>query len=430
VEEQKRAVVLGRVVAGRMSVEEAALLLGLSERSVWRLKSRFLQAELDPAAATADAPLPTGWTRCSQHGSSLWRRMGTPGSTTATSVSSWPSAKESPSRARASAGSCAVRGIASPRRRRAPRYRSRRERRAAAGMLVQLDASRHRWFGAAGAYASLHGAIDDATGEVLAATFREEEDAAGYFTLLREILTRHGVPLATYSDRHGVFWRSARERESIEEELIGRRQPTQFGRALSELGIELILANSPQAKGRVERLFGTFQDRLVAELRLAHIGDLASANAFLADYLPRHNARFAITPADPGAVWQVLPQGLSIDGICCFKYGRIVAADNTVRLDGVVLQLPPRIRGSWANLRVELRQYLDGSFSVHAPGGKELARSAVPATPPKLRARDWTRAPIGGVTPLPRNVDKTHPWRRYDPGGLRGRPPLTEYPNS
>src|SRR6266508_4086221 len=165
-------------------------------------------------------------------------------------------------------------GITSTRRRRAPTYRSRRERRSAAGMLVQLDASRHRWFGGDGPYASPHGAIDDATGEVLAAVFREEEDAAGYFTLLGQILAARGVPLAAYSDRHGVFWRSARERESIEEELLGRRQPTQLGRAFAECETQLILANSPQAKGRVERLFGTFQDRLVSELRLAGITDL------------------------------------------------------------------------------------------------------------------------------------------------------------
>lgn len=293
-------------------------------------------------------------------------------------------------------------------------------------MLVQLDASRHRWFGPDRPFASLHSAIDDATGAVVAAVFREQEDAAGYLTLLGAILAERGMPLAAYSDRHGVFWRSARERESIEEELLGERQPTQFGRALAECGVELILANSPQAKGRVERLFGTFQDRLVAELRLARACSIAEGNAFLSSYLARHNARFAVAPSDPTPAWRELPSTLAVESVCCFKYSRVVAADNTVRLDGVVLQLPPRTRGSWANLRSEVRQYLDGSFSVHAPGGRELARSAVPTVPPELRAREWSRAPIGGITPLPRSRD--HPWRRYDGRGFRGRPPLTEYP--
>ena len=428
-EERKRALVLGRVVAGRLSIAEAALLLGLSERSVWRLKSRFIAAELDPAAlAHGNAG------RLAAHrldpalvGRVVAFARGGYAGVNDTHLAELLAEREGIHLSRSSVRRILRRaGIASPRQRRAPAYRSRRERRAAAGMLVQLDASRHRWFGAGGPFASLHSAIDDATGEVLAAVFREQEDAAGYFLVLGRILATRGVPLAAYSDRHGVFWRSARERESIEEELLGQRQPTQLGRALAECEIELILANSPQAKGRVERLFGTFQDRLVSELRLAQISDLDGANAFLAGYLPRHNSRFAVAPADAAPAWRALPAGRSIESVCCFKYGRIVAGDNTVRLDGVVLQLPPRVRGGWANLRVELRQYVDGSFSVHAPGGRELARSAVPRGAPQVRAREWSRAPIAGITPLPR--DKTHPWRRYDPRGFRGRPPLTEYP--
>lgn len=429
-EERTRALVLSRVVAGRLTIPEAALLLGLSERSVWRLKSRFVAAELDPAALAHGNAGRVAAHRLDPALTSrvvAFARDGYAGIND-THLGELLAEREGISLSRSSIRRILRRAaIASPRRRRAPAYRSRRERRAAAGMLVQLDASRHRWFGAQQPFASLHSAIDDATGLVLAAVFREQEDAAGYFTLLGTILGGFGVPLATYSDRHGVFWRSARERESIEEELLRRRQPTQLGRAFAECEIELILANSPQAKGRVERLFGTFQDRLVSELRLARITDLASANVFLGDYLALHNARFAIAPADGESAWRALPEGLSIESVCCFKYSRIVAADNTVRLDAVVLQLPPRVRGSWSNLRVELRQYLDGSFSVHAPGGRELARSSVPGVTPKLRAREWSRAPVAGITPLPR--DKNHPWRRYAPGGLRGRPPLTEYPN-
>src|SRR6266540_1222362 len=339
-EERKRALVLGRVVAGRLTIPEAALLLGLSERSVWRLKSRFVAAELDPAAlAHGNA----GRLAAHRLDPALAERVvafardGYAGIND-THLSELLAEREGicPSRSsvrRILRGA----GITSTRRRRAPTYRSRRERRSAAGMLVQLDASRHRWFGGDGPYASPHGAIDDATGEVLAAVFREEEDAAGYFTLLGQILAARGVPLAAYSDRHGVFWRSARERESIEEELLGRRQPTQLGRAFAECETQLILANSPQAKGRVERLFGTFQDRLVSELRLAGITDLASANVFLGDYLARHNARFAVAPADGEPAWRALPAGLSIESVCCFKYSRVVAADNTVRLDSVIL---------------------------------------------------------------------------------------------
>ena len=185
-----------------------------------------------------------------------------------------------------------------------------------------------------------------------------------------------------------------------------------MGRALAELEIELILANSPQAKGRVERLFGTLQDRLVSELRLAAIEGIAQANAFLPTYLPRHNARFAVAAADTNPAWRALSAGSSSDAVCCFKYRRIVAQDNTVGLGELRLQLPPRARHwSWAGQRIELRQHLDGSLSAHAPGGGELARSAIPARPPKLRAQRYPRVPIPGVQPLPRRGVNS-PWRK------------------
>ena len=305
-EERKRALVLGRVIAGRLTIPEAALLLGLSDRSVWRLKSRFVAADLDPAALAHGNH---GRPAAHRLDPALMRRVVTFARDGYAGINDTHLSELLAEREGIQLSRSSVRrilrsaGIASPRRHRAPAYRSRRERRAAAGMLVQLDASRHHWFGAQRPFASLHSAIDDATGAVLAAVFRDTEDAAGYFTLLERILRDFGVPLATYSDRHGIFWRSPRERESIEEELLGRRQPTQLGRAFAECGIELILANSPQAKGRVERLFGTFQDRLVGELRLAAVVDLASANAFLSGYLPRHNSRFAVAAADGEPDW-------------------------------------------------------------------------------------------------------------------------------
>lgn len=216
-----------------------------------------------------------------------------------------------------------------------------------------------------------------------------------------------------YSDRHSVFWRSLKERESRQEELLGRRTPTQFGRALGELGVEAIFANSPQAKGRIERLWGTWQDRLYQELRLAGIHDLAAANAFLVRYVPRHNARFAIAAADLEPSWRPLAEARSVARVCCFKYVRIVAPDNTVRLGGLVVQLPPRApHWSWAGQRVEARQHLDGSWSVHAADGRELARTAPPDGPPQLLAQGYTRSPIAGVPPLPWRPGPEHPWKR------------------
>jgi hypothetical protein len=146
-------------------------------------------------------------------------------------------------------------------------------------MLVQIDGSRHAWLGDRGPWLCLIAAIDDATGKLAAAVFREEEDAAGYFLLVQQMLEQHGRPLALYHDRHGIFKQTSKatETDTLEEQLAGKQDPTQFGRLLEELEITSIAARSPQAKGRVERLFGTLQDRLVVELRLADARTLEQA---------------------------------------------------------------------------------------------------------------------------------------------------------
>jgi hypothetical protein len=187
-------------------------------------------------------------------------------------------------------------------------------------MLLQVDGSRHDWLQGRSPYLTLVGAIDDATGTVPYALFREQEDAQGYFLLLREIIQNKGVPLALYSDRHSIFSVNPKQRESLEEQLAGERQLTQVGRALKELGVQSILALSPQAKGRIERLWGTFQDRLVGELRLAGANSLEEANQVLWNFLPRYNARFAVPAAQPGSAYRPLEPCFSLEGMLCFKY--------------------------------------------------------------------------------------------------------------
>jgi hypothetical protein len=297
--QDRRALVLARLVAGKVTTAEAALLLGLSERSVWRLRSAFVAS--GPAALMHGH---RGRAPANRLPAATVARAITLARTTYAGCNDSHLSELLAERERIFISRASLQrilrgaGLVSPHRHRAPRYRSRRERRPAAGMLLQLDGSRHHWLGPTGGWSTLVGAIDDATGAVIAAAFREQEDAAGYLSVLRTVLQRGGVPLAVYSDRHGIFWRSARERPSLEEELGGHRQPTQVGRALGELQVEMIFANSPQAKGRIERLWGTFQDRLVSELRLATVTTLEEANRFLPRYLARHNRRFAVAPAD------------------------------------------------------------------------------------------------------------------------------------
>ncbi len=175
----------------------------------------------------------------------------------------------------------------------------------------------------------------------------------------------------------------------------------------------------PRRRGAWSGFFGTFQDRLVGELRLARITTLEEANRFLPSYLARHNAHFAKAPTDPEPAWRALPAGASIESVCCLKYARLVAHDNTLTFAGATVQLPPKGRwGSWAGETVEVRHHLDGSFSAHVPQGRELARSAAPNEAPTIRTQKRPARP-GGVQPL--RKDPAHPWRQWRPGQFRGK---------
>jgi len=182
-------------------------------------------------------------------------------------------------------------GIRSPKKRRGLKHRSRRERRAAEGMMLQVDGSPHDWLQGRGPRLCMIGAIDDATSKVMVALFVEAESCWGYFRLFAEVFHAHGVSQSIYTDRHSIFWTD--RQPTVEEQLINKKPTTEVDRALEELGVTLIPTNSPQAKGRIERLWNTFQDRLVSELRLAKARTLEQAQAVLKRYIPEHNRRFA-----------------------------------------------------------------------------------------------------------------------------------------
>lgn len=273
-------------------------------------------------------------------------------------------------------------GVSRPRKRRAPKHRSRRERYPQEGMLVQIDGSRHDWLEGRGPWMTLIGAIDDATGKVLHALFCEQEDAVGYFQLMQRVVTDFGVPLAIYHDGHAVFEHAEHGPLSLEEQLEGERRPTQFGRLMVELDITSIRSRSPQARGRIERAWGTFQDRLVSELRLAGASIMAEANKVLWRYLPGHNQKFAVPPAQPGSAFRA--PGRNLDDLFCFKHPRTVGLDNVVRFGPHRLQVLPNDRYSYAKAKVEVRQALDGSLSVYYENHRLDTRPA-PAEAAKLR---------------------------------------------
>ncbi|MGC2722003.1 MAG: hypothetical protein WA209_20645, partial [Candidatus Acidiferrales bacterium] len=219
------------------------------------------------------------------------------------------------------------------------------------------------------------GMQDDATGKILAAQFFPSETTFGYLCLLKHMLRRHGVPLAFYGDHSAIFVRND-DFWTVEEQLAGKRQPTQFGRALEQLGVTFIAANSPQAKGRVERLWGVLQDRLCSELRLAAAHDIDSANAVLRKFITDYNRRFAKKPRELETAWREAPR--SLDRICCFVHERVVSNDNVVQWEGRRFQIPQQARRfSFAGARVRIYQALDGRVSLYY-GGTRLEHSSLP----------------------------------------------------
>jgi transposase len=425
------------VEAGRWSAEQAAEVLSLSVRHVWRLKAGYKErgaaafmhgnrgrpspGRIDEKTRARVGQLIAGpYAGCNDHhlAELLAQREGIVLS------------RKSVERMRREAG------LKAARRRRPPKHRRRRDRMPQEGMLLQVDGSPHHWFGPDEPACTLLLAVDDATGKVPAGVFREQEDAHGYFLLLKQVLRTKGIPLDIYHDRHSIFEDNSRRPWTLEEELQGRKEPTQFCRALEELGITSITAYSPQAKGRVERLNGTLQDRLVQELRLAGIKDIKAANRFLPGFLKRFSARFAVKAEEPGLAYRPLDPDLGLDRILSFRYQRVVGMDNTVRLEGRLLQVPPGPgRRSYAGARVWVHEFLDGSLGVWYQD-RWLVRTSVKASGAVVRARKRRpKLPEGPPQPqrLPLPAEpkpdprqpQPHPWRRYNPDFLKSRS-LTE----
>lgn len=252
--------------------------------------------------------------------------------------------------------------IGPKRKRRKARYRSRRERKEAFGMMIQIDASNHDWLEGRGPKMALLGGIDDATGFVWA-QFEDSETTWGYLRLIRQIVLSHGIPLSLYSDRHMIF-HSPKE-PNIIEQMQNVRPRTQFGRAMDELGTEIIPAYSAPAKGRIEKLWNTFQDRLIVEMRLKDIGTKDEANIFLQEYLKDFNQRFTVPARKKEWVFRKRVSLWQLDRILCLKETRVVQKDHTISFEGLVLQIPPSSK--WASIarqRVNILQLKDGSVEI------------------------------------------------------------------
>lgn len=405
--ERKRLEVFSRVMSGSLTVVEASDLLGLSYRQTKRAWSRY-QSEGDAGlvhrlrgrtsnrrslgdlkervvalyrAEYADYG-PTLAAEC------LAKEDGLPVSVS--TLRRWLSQA----------------GLWERRRKRRP-HRRRRPRREHRGELLQLDGSHHDWFEARRGWAVLMVMIDDATGAV-DARFYEQESWSAAADVFQRYVRRHGVPRGLYVDQHGIY---RPEGEPTAEQLLAEKQPeTQFGRAMRELDVELILARSPQAKGRVERMNGTLQDRLVKALRRAHITSLAQANEFLDEsFLAEFNQRFAGAPTHAADWHRPLLPSTDLARILSIQEQRVVQNDWTVRWHNRVLQLP-RESAEFVRpgQRVTICEQLDGVLRVFA-GDRELKWSDMRCTPPPRKRTKARSGPTGssqGHKPRP-----DHPWR-------------------
>ena len=377
-QEQTRFQILNSLLADHMTIDQADTLMGVSTRHTWRLLAAYRK---DGTAALAHshrgrrAPNATPEkTKAEALRLARTRYSGT----NHTHLSELLREREGIDVARSALRRILVEaGLVSPRRRRPPKRRVRRQRMPREGMLIQIDGSYHRWLGDDGPQFMLLLAVDDATGKVSSALFCEYENTRDYFLLMRGLIESYGIPIALYTDRHSVF-----------KHVPGGgapSAPTQFSRAMDELGIQMIFALSPQAKGRVERVAGTLQDRLVTELRLAGATTIEEAGFVLKAFLDHFNERFGVSANESEYAYRPVDKDTCLDRALCFKHSRKVAKDNTVKYRRSTLQLLPGTeRPTYAGVKVDVLESLDGQLVVEHEG-RVIPSQEAPPRPNTLR---------------------------------------------
>jgi transposase len=276
------------------------------------------------------------------------------------------------------------------------RWRQRKEYR---GEMVQMDGSHHDWLEGRGPELVLMGYIDDATNDVFG-RFYDYEGTLPALDSFQRYVRRHGLPQSVYLDRHTTYRSPAKP--TLADELAGRKPMSQFERAVEELKVKVIHAHSPQAKGRIERLFRTFQDRLIKEMRLKDIKTKAQANSFLRSYLPRYNRRFGREPSSDGDLHRPVPAGLDLDGVLCIKRKRALRNDSTIAHNRRLYQILGPVRAK----SVIVEERINGSLLIRHQG-RGLNFQEIPSRP-KKEAKPRTIRPRKAYIP-----PKDHPWRRF-----------------
>ena len=365
--DEKRYNLLTKVIAGEITLAQAAPALGISYRQAKRLKKAMIEEGLKGLVHGNRGRIPANKIDTEIRKKVLTLSQEKYAMLNDTHFTEVLSEREGIDISRQTVRSLRRQaGIKPKQKRRATRHHKRRPRKAAEGMMMLWDGSPHKWFGSESGPCCLMAAIDDATGKALSLRFVPFESSHAYLNLLMDVVTRYGIPSSVYQDMHSSLKRND-DRWTIEEELAGRQEPTQVGSVLETLGIQAIFALSPQAKGRVERAFRTLQDRLVALLELEGIKDIERANIYIkGHFLEYFNSRFVVSADNTMSVWRKPTRGLDLSRTISLSYQAIVGNDNAIRLGGMVIDVPPGPGGrGYAGIRTEVRQLLDGSWRVY-----------------------------------------------------------------
>jgi hypothetical protein len=411
--EMKKVIVIEKVIVRQMTVEEAAALLGLSTRQIFRLKKTYITEGAQgiahknrgrkPAHTIPDSVKEqvADLYRSKYHGSNNchFTELLQEHEYLTLSV---PSVRRI----------LLTKGIKQTKQRRRGKIHQPRSRKPQAGMLWQIDASPYAWLEDRGPELTLHGAIDDATGTVVGAVFRETETREGYFSVMQQAIKQYGIPLGLYSDRHTIF-RSPNEKLTLEQELAGEKKPlSHFGKAMAELEITHIKAMTPQAKGRIERLWSTFQDRLVIELRLLGVSTKEEANQALPKLIEKHNRKFAVKPKEAESAYRKLPKGTNLDHVFAIRGYRQIGPGQTLSYGGQLYTFAekPALRFEPKTL-VEVRETTEGDLFACYQGQVLRLRQT---TKPERQKETKKASPA-----QPRKPAENHPWRKPWPNKVQ-----------
>ena len=387
--------VINRAIAGYLTVKEAAEKLGLSTRQIKRLKKGV--KEEGPAALVHKNSLHKPSHALSEATKEKILKLRGNEVYTHSNFKHFQELLDEHEKITISYSALyrllKANNISSPKTKRRYKIHRRRKRRDQAGSLLQMDASPFAWFWITGdsTMYSLHGAIDDATGQVTGLYLCKNECMLGYFEVLRQTVTNFGVPESAYADRHTIFRSPNLDKKlALDAHISSAPAETQFGRSLSELSIRLIAARSPQGKGRVERLWNTLQSRLPTELKLRGITDLEAANAFLADeYRFIFNSEFAVEPADEDSAFLPLPENLNLDHVLCVKEQRTVDHGLTFSYYGKSFKLEASPYISYLPSKAKITVLASPRIGIKA-SYRQFVFDTVPCVKPKKQAKKKT----------------------------------------